>query len=267
LKKKAGILKKIATAPIWFMMILLPVMSLSINFLLEAFGRHSIIGVFTYICQHPVLFLYNSLIILFTLSICLIAKRRLTVLLFITTVWFTLGVTNFIVLAFRASPLSAIDFLIVKAAFGMITVYLTLIQIIFIIILAAAFIAMMVLLYIKCPKCRVSYKKSIACIAVIGLTVYGATALATKANALEFETSELADAYGNYGFAYCFTHSLVSQGVEKPDNYNSITLGELIDSLESETYAQCQNRSLLPGYPTFHQFHESDYHIFRHRTE
>ncbi|MCI8388528.1 MAG: LTA synthase family protein [Clostridiales bacterium] len=240
-------INKIATAPLKVMLIILTGLALILNLLLEILGRHSLTGAFGFLFAHPVLFLYNSLIILLTLSICLIAKKRLTLLLLLSTIWIALGVTNCIVLAFRASPLSAIDFLIVKAAIGMFTIYLSVIQIIVIAIMLVAFIGLMVYLFIKCPKCNVAYHKSIACIAVIGLSVYLATMFAAESKALESESnSELVKAYESYGFAYCFTRSLLSQGVDKPDSYGTDKLGDLLDSLDSVTIEEPPLDDIIP---------------------
>lgn len=233
IKNKPRLLTKVATAPLGVSLALLFGCSLLMNLLLEILGRRSAAGALSYMVSHPLLFLYNSLIILFTMSLCLFAKKRLTVLLLVSTVWMALGVTNFIVLAFRSSPLSAIDFLIVKAALGMFSIYLSTVQIVLICAALLAFIGVMILLHIKCPKCRVIYHRSAAVIAVVGLVLWGFTVLATETNAIEPD-GELADAYGDYGFAYCFTRSLLSHGVDKPDDYTQDKLGSLIEKLEDQ---------------------------------
>lgn len=203
--------------------------------MLEAFGRQSPIEAFMYLFTSPLLFLANTLIILFTLTLCLLVRRRLTLLLLMTTVWTVLGVTNCIVLSYRSSPLSAIDFLIVKSALGMATVYFTVVQLILIVLLIIAFIVLLVYLFIKCPRCRVSYRQSIVSIAVIGIVAIGCFAFMIPADAAEYESGELADAYNSYGFAYCFTRSLVSQGVERPGDYTPDKADEIADALRADS--------------------------------
>ncbi len=220
-----------ATAPIKITLPILAALAFILNFALEAFGRHSLFEACRYLVSEPLLFLCNTLIVFFTLSLCLLFRKRLTLLLILTAFWLALGITNYIVLSFRSSPLSAIDFLIVKAALSMFTIYLSVVQTILLSALIAAFITALVLLYIKCPKCRVSYKKSISCVAAIGLAVWGAFAFTTSTAAVEFESGQLSEAYDSYGFAYCFTRSLVSQGVDRPSNYENSDLDELIESL------------------------------------
>lgn len=231
MKKTKNLIHRLSSAPAGAALALLAVIAVLINLLLEILGRRSLTGAFGYLAEHPVMFLYNSLIILFTLSLCLLAKKRLTLLLFVSAVWIGLGAANFILLGYRSSPLSAIDFTIVKSAIGLFTLYLSPVQIALIILLAAAFIAMMIFLFVKCPKCRVSYNKSLACIAALGFSLFAVNMLATEINAVGYESGELADAYDSYGFAYCFTRSLVSQGIERPEGYSDDAVDELRSAL------------------------------------
>ena len=70
--------------------------------------------------------------------------------------------------------------------------------------------------------------------AVIGIAVFSATVFATETHAIDIDDGELADIYDNYGFAYCFTRSLMSHGVEKPEDYDHEALGELLESLSPD---------------------------------
>lgn len=229
------LLNRLSTASFGATLALITSVSILLNITLEALGRHSILLALEYLAKHPVMFLYNSLIILFTLSCCLIVKRRATMLFILTAIWLGLGITNCILLGYRSSPLSAIDFTIVKSAIGLFTLYLSIWQIV---LIAAALIAVAVLvvvLHIKCPRCRVSYKKSLLCVVLLGLSVFSINPFAQKINAIDYTVGELADAYDSYGFAYCFTMSLVSQGVKRPEDYSDDKLDELKKALSDET--------------------------------
>ncbi len=235
-----------ATGPIKFTLPIFFVLSFVLNFVLEIIGRKSLVEAFKFLLSEPFLYLCNTLIILFTLSLCLLIRWRITLLLVLVGGWLTLGITNGIVLSYRSSPLSAIDFLIAKAALGMFSLYLSALHTVLLIILIAAFIALLVFLFIKCPRCRVSYKKSLSCILIIGLAVCGAFSLTTNISATEYESGELLEAYNDYGFAYCFTRSLISQGVERPSDYPSEELEEFIDSIEPDPN-EPTNTKLMPN--------------------
>lgn len=234
MKNKFDILNKISSASFKSMLMLITFISLFLNFVLELLGRHSFINALRFPFEHPVMFLYNSLIILFTLSFCLILKKRLTALFLLIAVWLGLGVTNFILLGYRSSPLSAIDFTIVKSAVGLFTLYLSIWQITLIAAAILLFIVLMVFLVIKCPKSRVIYHRSLTLSAILAFSLFIANIFAIKIDAVDYGNLELADAYGNYGFAYCFTRSLLSQGIKRPDDYSSDALNALKDSLAEE---------------------------------
>ncbi len=241
-----GALRRFSYAPIRSALPVLAMLSLILNLLLEVLGRRSIPEALLYLFSSPLLFFANVLIILFTLALCLLARRRLTVLLITTTLWLALGVTNCIVLSYRSSPLSAIDLLIVRSALGMATVYFTVIQLVLIILLIAAFIALLLYLFIKSPRCRVSYRKSILSVAVIGIAASAVFALTIPADATGYESGELADAYNSYGFAYCFTRSLISQGVERPEDYSREKADEIADALRSESDTLTADTEITP---------------------
>ena len=232
--KVKELMKRVSAASVGRMLALIAALALILDFALEALGRRSLVGAFRYSAAHPVMFFYNALIILFTLSLCMVFRKRLMALFFLTMVWVGLGVANCVVLGYRSSPLSAIDFTIVKSAIGLFTIYLSLPQIILIAVGGVAFIGLMVLLCVKCPKCRVEYHKTLGCIAVLGISLLAANLLATELDAIDYSSGELADAYGSYGFAYCFTRSLVSQGIKRPDDYSDDALDSLKESLAEE---------------------------------
>lgn len=88
-----------------------------LNLLIEALSRHSLLKSFLFLWNAPFSFLCDTLIILLTLMTALFFRRRLFVLSVVSTVWVLLGLANCILLGFRTTPLSAVDFRIMKTAF------------------------------------------------------------------------------------------------------------------------------------------------------
>ena len=85
------------------------------NLVMEMLNRRSVSEGFLYIFKNPLMFLLNGLIILLTLSFSLFFKRRKFLQLFILTLWLSMGIGNFVLLSFRTTPLSFIDFYILKS--------------------------------------------------------------------------------------------------------------------------------------------------------
>lgn len=235
MKNKENLLCKFADATYKTMLPILGVVSVLLNLILEILGRHSVLNALKFAVIHPIMFIYNSLIILFTLSFCLTVKKRLAALFLIIAVWLGLGITNCILIGYRSSPLSAIDFTIVKSVIGLFDIYLKIWQMILIGVSIVTALVFVIYLMIKSPKSKTHHLKSALCCTFFGLSVFFVNFFAVKIDAVDYSSLELADAYQNYGFVYCFSRSLMSQGIERPSDYSNDALDALKDSLENDT--------------------------------
>ena len=90
-------------------------LSFFLNFSIEAFSRHSIIESLRYLTQSPLVFLYNTFLILITLSIALLVKRKIAVATLISTIWLAGGITNGLVLKNRVTPFTANELKLVSS--------------------------------------------------------------------------------------------------------------------------------------------------------
>lgn len=190
-----------------------------INSIIETASRHSLWAYLISIIRSPFVFIYSVIIIMLPLLLSLLFKKRFFVYFLISAVWLILGIVNGIVLLMRVTPLTGVDFLIVWSALGIIRIYLDLWQIIVIGICAALFIALLVYVAIKSPKSKVMLKRGILGIAVCAAAVAASTVLGIKAGVISDEFANLADAYKDYGFAYCFSRSVLDTGIPRPDEY------------------------------------------------
>ncbi|MBE6895926.1 MAG: hypothetical protein E7477_02390, partial [Ruminococcaceae bacterium] len=86
------------------------IISVLITFFLEIMGRRDILGGIGFLWESPLLFLYNTLIVLITLCGALFLKKRFFGFVLITTAWVALGITNFVLQTLRIMPLTSIDF-------------------------------------------------------------------------------------------------------------------------------------------------------------
>lgn len=226
----------------------LSIISLIYNFIIEALSRHSVSGAAMYLIERPLVFIGNSLIILLTLSLCLILKKRLTVFLIVSVFWLALGLTNCILLTYRTSPLSAIDFLIIKSAIGMVGIYLKIWQIVIVSILFIIFVAALIFLFFKCPKSVVNYRRTLICIAAVGVAVSMCSIyISAESKSVESDTTELSEIYDKYGFAYCFLKSLVSHGVEKPEVYNPDAVDQMLNERVTDGGEKTASTGVLPN--------------------
>ena len=105
--------------------------ALLVNLLIEMMARGSFLKGIYFLIGSPYVFLCNSVIILMTLSVTLLMRRRLWGLSLISVIWIISGITNAVLLANRVTPFTAVDLMLIDSGLGVITKYFSFFQIIF----------------------------------------------------------------------------------------------------------------------------------------
>jgi len=202
-----------------------------LNLVMEILGRRSLISAFTYLVRNPFNFLCGLLIIAVTLAFGLFAKRRTFIFTLVTIAWLTLGVTNFVLLGYRTTPLSNVDFEIIKSAYKMIGIYLSVTQMIILGILILAAVVCVVLLWFKSSKYKISIKNAVSVLSVLLVSTVLITGFGVNAQTVSEDFTNLPGAYERYGFVYCFSRTIFDNGINMPDDYTEDTVHHIIDKL------------------------------------
>ena len=226
--------------------IFITVLSVLENFVIESIGRHSIVECARHIWAHPLVFLYNCLIILFTLSFSLLFKRRIFGLVVFAAPWLIFGIINGILLVFRVTPLGAVDFQVMKLS--VVLMYLSRPLRIVLYVAVLAFIVAVVALWIIGPKIsgKVNYGRRAASIAGLLIAVLVATSLGHSLKELSSDFGNLVGAYDDYGFVYCFSSSMLDTGVDKPADYGDEKTGEIMSLLpETKIVSDTQKPDII----------------------
>ena len=200
-----------------------------INLALECLSRRSFGDGLHYMVTRPWQFFYDSLIILFTLSLSLLFRKRSFCFLLFAAVWIGLGLANCILLGFRATPLTAPDIWLLSSVRDIIEIYMSQPVLILLMLGIAALIGV-VLLWLRAKKTRPSYYFAAVQVLLCGVILAGFTVAFLRSGTLASHFPNLPDAYDSNGFAYCFSASAVTQGISEPDGYSQ----EAIDVLLSE---------------------------------
>ena len=66
-----------------------------LELVIESLNRKSVTGCIQYMLERPLLFIFNTLIIMLTVSIALFFKREIFVFTTISVVWLIFGIVNF----------------------------------------------------------------------------------------------------------------------------------------------------------------------------
>ncbi len=206
-----------------------------INLTIECFNRSSLLEGLIHLVSRPQIFFYNTLVILVTLSISFLAKRRIFTTALISIIWIGFGITNFIILSNRVTPFTAVDFSLLSDAVAIVNKYFNEFQIILVGIAIVAVIALLVLAWLRAPihSKPIPYIRNILVVIAITVPIFVLTQIGLATNALAANFGNLADAYKDYGFVYCFMNSLVNTGMNKPKDYSP----EVIDEIAEETLA------------------------------
>lgn len=202
-----------------------------LNLAVEMLARHSLVGGLKYLVSSPAFFLYNSLIVLMTLSVSQLFRKRNFFFLLVCGVWVGLGITNCVVLNYRVTPLCAVDFALLDSVAGVLKVYLSLFQMILSGALIAAGVVGLVILWRRTPRRMVRRRASFVTVALLTVAVVGTGSALQSTDDPAVTFGNIADAYEDYGFAYCFSTGLVEHGVNKPDDYSQESVAKILSDI------------------------------------
>ncbi len=211
--------------------------SLVVNFIIEFCSRKwSIISAVKYTFGSPLVFLYNSLIILTTLSISLLFKRRYFLYTAISMIWLALGIANGIVLSTRVTPFTAVDITLISNGLSIAKNYMSTQVLALIVVAIILMIVLVILAFFLLPKYKekINYKKNIfAVLAPLALLI-ASTFLFIRIGVLSTYFGNLAYSFLQYGTPYCFTNSVINTGVSKPNDYKEQTMQDIIDEISAK---------------------------------
>lgn len=206
-----------------------------LELIIESLNRKSVISGFLYMLDKPSLFLFNTLIIMLTVSVALFFKREIFVFTLISAIWLIFGIVNFVILGFRVTPFSAVDITLLESAISVSGHYLNARNIVMIVLAVFLVLGCLIYLFKKAPKHKhTTQKKLIASGIVVALVAFAIFFLRHQSHsvqALETDYTNISEAYENYGFVYCFTNSIIDTGIKKPDDYSEERVKEILNNL------------------------------------
>ncbi len=203
-------------------------------FYIESFGRRSVWKAILFLTERPAVFALNMMIILATLSLSMLFKRRRFSLIVIMTVWLILGTANGIVLGNRMTPFTVADLALLDNGIMILPNYFSKFQIAMIIVVVMAIVLLFVKSFISAPKRKkkINYKIAVLSVALIIGATFGAWQMAVKNNMVSSYFYNLNYAYRDYGVPYCFINTWLNTGIRKPINYSEQRVKEIFENGE-----------------------------------
>ena len=214
---------------IWQAAIAQFIFSFILYFLIELFSRRSITETFAFMHNSTKVFVYNALYIFVTSTPALLFRKRSFWQILIFGIWGVLGLTNGIILANRVTPFTGPDLKNISEGGAVITKYLNGFEIFLMFLGIAAGIIYLIVHYVRTPKYPGKMHRGpvFACVVAAFLGFYGLTRFCINQGILATYFGNIAFAYEDYGFPYCFTVTIFDTGINEPDNYSQ----ELIDNI------------------------------------
>ena len=212
--------------------------SLGINLIVETLARFQANGVITgniwgglvAVIKQPYVIFYGALVIMFTVSFGLLFKKKYFAMILISSIWVIFALCDFVLLSYRVTPFSAVDFGMIDTALAVLTKYASMGAIIGVIILS---IAMIIAFIIFAKKSPVDHNRKVSHAIVTIILSFIITCIASSVGRgtglLDTEFPNLADAYIDNGFAYCFCSSIFNTGITKPKSYSKDKTHEIVD--------------------------------------
>ena len=219
---------------VWYM---LPI-SLLVALAVELLNHQSFEKLLLFLQGHPWMFLFNVEIIFNTFLFAELFRRRRGVRWLLGILWLVLGAVNAIIQKTRVLPFTTRDVLLIPDGLKMITVYFKWYEIVGMFAGAALIIAGMVLIVVKSRK-RGTFDRALSLgvfCAVTALTVV-VTRVSTTAGGIDWEKTNLVDAYHDYGFAYGFTCTFADFGISRPTEYSEELVEEIAGDVIEPTAA------------------------------
>lgn len=198
------------------------VIAFVINLIIEILGRKSVGAGILYITQQTKVFLYNTAFIFLTLSLSFLVKRRVFTVAFISTLWLAIGITNGIMLGYRITPFTVVDFTLISSAFTVVGKYMSMKQQVFLYAAVFAVLCILLIVFIRAPKHKekIKYRRNFVLVALCIFSFYFITKGALASGVLSRYFGNIALAYQEYGVPYCFTVTFVDRGINMPPDYS-----------------------------------------------
>lgn len=208
-----------------------------LDIVIESLNRKSVFSAFSYMVDKPFLFMFNVLIIMLTLSVAMYFKREIFVLTLMSVVWLLFGVINFVILHFRVTPFSAVDFTLISSAISVSGHYLTAFNVMMIFFAIAILVISLICLFKRTPcfqknTTKKAYMLSTLVILTLAAGIVVMHKSSTSVQALAENYTNISEAYENYGFVYCFANSIIDIGIKKPEDYSEESMAQIKDSIK-----------------------------------
>lgn len=200
-----------------------------LNFFIEVVSRHSLFEAWDYMVGTPLPFLFNAFLITATFSIVYLVRRRVFARILLSVFWLFLGTCNGYLLLKRVTPFNAQDLKVLSDALSLTGNYFSTLELILLIVGIGAVVIWVISMWRRGGQYTGKMHRFLALIGVgcwIGAYML-LTNIAIDQRVVSNYFGNIAFAYEDYGFPYCFTASLFNTGISEPSGYSEETMAAI----------------------------------------
>ena len=197
---------------------------------MEGLSRRSVWKPAVFIYRHPLVFIYNALLVYFTLCFSLLVRKRGFTFILISGLWLGICIANCILMSFRSMPLTARDIMLMSSVKEIFEIYLSPLVLILLMLLISALWALIFAIWALCKSQNGIFHFAIVHILLTLVILAGAGQVLVSFDYIDDTTEfyNLAQAYERNGFAYCFSTSVTTGGVDEPEDYSEEHVEEIL---------------------------------------
>lgn len=232
-----------------FSLVLHYLLACVLNFLIEVISRHSFFEAWSYMTETPFVFLFNAFLIFATFMIVYLFRRRVFVRILLSVFWLFLGICNGYLLLKRVTPFNAQDLKVLSDALELTGNYFSGGELVLLIIGIVAVVLWVISMWRRGGQYTGKMHRIIALIGVIAsIGAYvGLTDVAIDKRVISNYFGNIAFAYEDYGFPYCFAASLFNTGINQPSGYSEETMAEISNNGELTTSTTSLKSDEMPN--------------------
>lgn len=219
-------------------------LALTVTVVVELFNHKVFTGgpssFFQFLKNNPLAFTVDALIVMLTLAPAIFLRRRVFYCTLLTALWLVGGAVNGFILLNRMTPFTVADLTVLNTGLDTLPNYLSTKYIALLAVAAVALVLGLALLLWKGPRnCQAPRRRlfsGILSVLIVFGVLCGTWTLAFHLSQLSAVFSNLAVAYEEYGFSYCFLQTWLNKGIALPAGYRAQGIAD-VEKLVGENFA------------------------------
>lgn len=200
-----------------------------LNFLIEIISRHSLFQAWDFLVGSPKVFLFNSFLISVTFLLVYLVRRRVFARILLSVFWLFIGTCNGYLLLKRVTPFNAQDLKVLSDALALTGNYFNAFELTLLMIGIVSIVLWIISMWRRGGQYTGKMHRIVALVGVVaGVAAYvGLTDVAIEKRIVSNYFGNIAFAYEDYGFPYCFTSSMFNTGISEPTGYSEEDMAQI----------------------------------------